>query len=117
MKNLAKVGRGARVAALAVAAAAACLVLAACSSPSTGGPTTTKYVLTVQGVNCTTSPSGSTAVGSGSNAISALASAGHTMPGSGIWSVVSGSAVIANPDISSTTVTLSADAVIRATAP
>ena len=100
----------------AIGAAVLVFVLVACPQ-SGGGPT--KYVLTVQGVNCGTTPSGAVSVDPGvATSISALADAGHIMPGSGIWSVVSGTASIANVNVSSTTVTLNyGDATIKATVP
>jgi hypothetical protein len=77
------------------------------------------FVLTVKGVNCTTTPSGSVAVLTGSTTpISAVASPGHSIPGSNVWTVVSGSPSITNQNIASTSVTLNlGDATIQASCP
>lgn len=102
--------------ALAVVSVAVVFLLAAC--PQSGsGPT--KYVLTVQGVNCTTTPSGTVSVDPGvATAISASANVGYTWGTTSGWVVVSGAASIASPGSSGTTVTLnSGDATIRATCP
>jgi hypothetical protein len=77
------------------------------------------FVLTLKGVNCTTTPSVSTAVLTGSTTpISAVASAGHSVPGSNVWTVVSGSPSITDYNSASTSVTLNLrDATIQATCP
>ncbi len=86
---------------------------------ATGGDPSGHFVLIVQGVNCTTTPSGASAVvASSPTSISAIADAGHSMPGSNVWSIVSGSASIADVNSASTSVTLSAgDATIQASCP
>jgi hypothetical protein len=97
---------------LALATAALVCLLAACNNSGS-------YTLTIDGVNCTTTPSGSTVVLPGAiTAIKAVASLGHTMPGSSVWTVVSGSPSIADPNSASTSVTLNlGDATIQANCP
>jgi hypothetical protein len=90
-------------------------ILACCNPPAP-----VKYVLTVQNNgNCTTIPSGTVLVDPGaSTSIQARADAGHTWDATSGWTVVSGTAVIANDAQSGTTVTLSAgDATIEAHCP
>jgi hypothetical protein len=74
------------------------------------------HILTVAvTTGCTTTPSGVTVVPAGpSTNITALADAGYTMPGTGVWTLVSGAAVFTNADSSTTTVTLTSDATIQA---
>lgn len=86
---------------------------------ATGADPTGYFVLTIQGVNCTTTPSGSTAVLTGSTTpISAVANVGHSLPGSNVWTTVSGSPNITDPNSASTSVTLNLeDATIQATCP
>ena len=86
---------------------------------ATGVDPSGHFVLTVKGVNCTTTPSGSTAVLTGTvTPISAVANAGHSVPGLNVWTVVSGSASITNPNSASTSVTLNLeDATIQASCP
>ncbi len=100
---------------LALTTAGLVCLLAACKEP--GSPDASKYTLTIEGVNCGTSPSGSVSVETGAaTAISATALAPWTWPATGGWMVVSGMASIVSPDSSSTTVILTfGDATIRAT--
>ncbi|MGA2765425.1 MAG: hypothetical protein ABSG17_18915 [Spirochaetia bacterium] len=69
--------------------------------------------------NCTTAPSGAVMVDPGAaTAITAFANGGHSWTLASGWTVVSGTASIADPTQSATTVTLSAgDATILATCP
>ena len=112
-----KTRAGLLVISAASVAVVACL-LAACTQagPAPSG----KYVLTIQNnVNCTTVPSGAVMVNPGAaTATTAKANVGHTWSLANGWTVVSGTASIADPSQSATTVTLSAgDATILATCP
>ena len=102
--------------ALTIAAAAVLCFLAACP-PSGSGPT--RYVLTVQGVYCKANPSGAVSVDQGvATTISATANSGFSWTAGSGWTVLSGTASIASPSSSSTTVTLNAgDATIQASCP
>lgn len=89
-------------------------LLAACAPPPSG-----KLVLTIQNSGCTTVPSGSVSVDPGAvTTISATAYPPHSWPGTNGWTVVSGTASIANANLATTTVTLNTgDATILATCP
>ena len=87
------------------AAVAFCLLLAACAQAAP--PSDTHYILTVQsdGNSTITTPLGPVSVEPGvATTISGNANSGHTWGG---WTVVSGTAFIANPGGNTTTVTLS----------
>ena len=99
----------------AVAVAVVVCLLAACAQ---AGPSqSAKYVLTVQNDgNCKTVPSGAVSVDPGAaTTIKATANVGHSWSVASGWTVVSGTASIADPSQATTTVTLSAvDATIKA---
>ena len=112
-----KTRAGLLVISAASVAVVACL-LAACTQagPAPSG----KYVLTIQNNgNCTTKPSGAVMVDPGAaTAITAFAKTGYVWTLTSGWTVVSGTASIADPSQSATTVTLSAgDATILASCP
>jgi hypothetical protein len=122
MKNVhRKTGTGRRVISMAVAVVSALAVtclLAACTQASSSP--SGKYVLTIQNNGyCTTVPSGVVLVDPGAvTTITANANAGHIWNPAYGWTVVSGTASIANAGQAATTVTLNAgDATIRASCP
>jgi len=74
------------------------------------------HILTIAATaGCHTTPSGATVVAAATPiSISAVADAGYAMPGTGVWTLISGTATFGNANLSATTVTLASDATIQA---